>query len=694
MAAKTLLKGTGKHRRAARGQGIAWSPRLIVRFRDDVNIPYHPNDIGQYLDTLGAGSWNRLSELHPQGKLKFRSLFTSVSPARLQELVNLAVQRDGAYQPPNFQAFCACEFSTLTQAPAMISYLRAWGPVRSVYFDPPGGDPVVNPADDDYWPDQGYLDPAPDGIDVEYAWNLPGGDGAGQHLIDLEQGWTLDHEDLIAHGATLLYGNLKDRSRSHGTSVLGEVCGVDNDRGCIGVAPNVGSVNVVSYFGAGKTRAEAILTAIDSLPFGGVLLVEAQLDEVTVGGKTWFAMPVEVLEAEFEAIRLATALGITVVAAAGNGGNDLDTFADALGNQVLNRTSVGFRDSGAILVAAASATAPHQPWVAPPPAPPVVVTNYGSRIDCYAWGEQITSTASGNAADTTSYTGNFAGTSAAAPIIAGAALVVQGLADAGSQYQFSAWQMRALLTDSATSTPSNDPANDRIGVMPNLRAIAEADVLRAAPDVYVRDFIGDIGDHHTDPICVSPDVIVRPDATLPNAAPDPQTAYGEGSGTEDSVMLGSQATAGQDNYVYVRVRNRGGLDAANVTAKVYWSPPTTLVAPDLWTLIGETVIPTVLSGRVLTVSNAIHWPAVDVPPTGHYCFITLVGTAADPVPAPADFLNWTNYENFIRNNNNVTWHNFNVVGIQPEVGERRGSGSSSTSWPRVRRIGRGTWRSM
>jgi hypothetical protein len=199
--------------------------------------------------------------------------------------------------------------------------------------------------------------------------------------------------------------------------------------------------------------------------------------------------------------------------------------------------------------------------------------------------------------------------------------------------------------------------------MPNLAAIANSPALNVGSDVYVRDFIGDLGDPHVDVISVSPDVIL-----LPAVEPNPQFTFGEGSGTENNVTLGSQAQAGQDNYIYVRVRNRGGSDAANVTAAVYWSPPATLVTPDLWHPIGQTVIGNVPSGRVLTVSNAIVWSSVDIPATGHYCFVALVGNAADPAPAPADFMDWTNFERFIRSSNNVTWHNFDVVDNQPIQG--------------------------
>ena len=48
--------------------------------------------------------------------------------------------------------------------------------------------------------------------------------------------------------------------------------------------------------------------------------------------------------------------------------------------------------------------------------------SFGSRIDCYAWGENVT-TADG--ADNKSYVNNFHGTSAASAIVAGAAILVQ-----------------------------------------------------------------------------------------------------------------------------------------------------------------------------------------------------------------------------------------------------------------------------
>ena len=186
--------------------------------------------------------------------------------------------------------------------------------------------------------------------------------------------------------------------------------------------------------------------------------------------------------------------------------------------------------------------------------------------------------------------------------------------------------------------------------MPNLRAIIDGMVLNLSPDIYLRDFVGDNGDPHLGAISSSPDIILRP-----MAVPDPQAAFGAGSGTENDVTLGYEAESGQDNFVYVRVRNRGGTAASSVAATVYWAPPSTLLTPDLWTLLGTAMLPTVPTGDLLTVSDTIVWPAAAIPAPGHYCFVSILNTPRDPGPTPADLMDWNNFTTFIRSNNNVTW---------------------------------------
>jgi hypothetical protein len=198
--------------------------------------------------------------------------------------------------------------------------------------------------------------------------------------------------------------------------------------------------------------------------------------------------------------------------------------------------------------------------------------------------------------------------------------------------------------------------------MPDLAQILQT-VLGVAPDVYLRDFVGDNGAPHAGPISLSPDIVLRK-----GAEPNPQAAFGAGSGTENIDTLGQEAEGGQDNFLYVRMLNRGGNAATNVNATVYWSPVATLVTPSLWTLVGSTQVPTVAAGNQLTVSNAIVWPSAQVPGPGHYCFVGLLDTAGDPAPLLADLLDWNNFRRFIRENNNVTWRNFNVVDNVPPPG--------------------------
>lgn len=634
----------GVHRnRSARG----YSPRVIVKFFDETELPYDDR-VERNLDSLHAGAWCKLKERFPG--VSIRPMLTSLKPNRIRQLVDEAVRRDDAYRPPNFLTYFVVDSPIGINAEDLVKAILAWKLVQTAYVDPPGLDSAVNAGDDPYSGNQGYLYQAPAGINAEFAWGLAGGDGAGQNFIDLEQGWTLDHEDLIALGASLLYGDLRDLSRPHGTNVLGVVCAVDNNIGGIGIAPNVGSVDVVSYYGYGRTRPDAIFAAMEKLPYGGVLLLEAQLAPITIGGISYSNLPIEALDAEFEAIRLTTALGITVVEAAGNGANDLDAIMDTSGNQVFKQS---FRNSGAILVGAASFANQHAC---------MSISNYGSRIDCYAWGERVCTCSSTTASpfSTNDYTSGFDGTSSASAIIAGAALVVQGIAEMNLGFRFSALQMRAVLGDPATGTASSDHASYPIGVMPDLRAIINSNAIGLSPDVYIRDSVADIGEPHTGTISTSPDIILRQMAEA-----TPQAAFGEGSGTENSETLGSTAGTGQDHFIYVRVRNRGGSDAANVRADVFWSPVATLITPDLWTPVGSIVIPNVQAGNVLTVSNAIKWPAAAIPSAGHYCFVGLIGSATDPAPSLPDLLDWSRFQDLIRNNNNITWRNFNVVDNEP-----------------------------
>ncbi|MEO1139015.1 MAG: S8 family peptidase [Pseudomonadota bacterium] len=622
--------------------------KIIIRLHDSIQVQ-DPERTVKLIQSDGLGPWSKLVEAFPG--LRIRPRWKAVKAGQVRELIEKATQMDSTYRPgpilQYFEVICPND----TKPREVLKTLLGWSMIVDAFVAPEPQTPPVTPADDPRWGNQGYLDPAPEGIDAEFAWTIAGGDGAGQNFVDIEWGWTLNHEDLIAHGATLLSG-LNNGFEGHGTAVLGEVAAVDNTIGCVGITPELASVNVIGQWRTATDFdiADAILDACGRMGFGDVLLLEAHTN---YNGFT--LIPVEAFTDTFEMIRLATALGIIVVEAGGNGGEDLDLVTNPGGENFFDPTDAAFRDSGAIIVGAASAAAPHTR---------LGFSSHGARVDCYGWGEGIDTTGDGwNGTSTTAYTGSFGGTSGASPIVTGAALSVQGMVEAASGTRLSPAQMRAVLTNPATGTASADPATDRIGVMPNLRAIIEDGQFNMRPDIYIRDFVGDDGDPHSSAISASPDVILVPATVV-----DPQAAFGEGSGTEALNNLGYEATDGQDNFIYVRAKNRGGSDAAGASAQVFWSPVSTLVTPDLWTSVGTLALPNLPTGDTLVATGPITWADADIPAPGHYCFVAILNHGQDPGPTPADFLDWDNFRAFIRNNNNVTWRNFNVVPNTPPPG--------------------------
>lgn len=255
---------------------------------------------------------------------------------------------------------------------------------------------------------------------------------------------------------------------------------VDNTIGGVGAAPAADAAVVGVQRGSTfQNYPAAILDATSRMSAGEIMLLEIQVLN-DAGNQYW---PVELYPAEFDAIRAATASGIVVVEPAGNGvivngttgsaGVNLDSvvslpfpYEDEPAGAYLNPNSPDYRgDSGAILVGASVSTLPHAK---------TVWSNYGARVDVHAWGENVISSScvppsSGGGCDDTYLP--FGGTSAAAPIVAGAALSVQGMLVANGKPRLNSVQMRALLK--IGGTPTSDPQNGNIGVQPNLRALID-----------------------------------------------------------------------------------------------------------------------------------------------------------------------------------------------------------------------------
>jgi hypothetical protein len=334
--------------------------------------------------------------------------------------------------------------------------------------------PVDSADANPYYHDQGFLNAKPQGIGAREAWASAGCGGSGVKVIDLEAGWILTHQDLPA--PKLLYGDngFADQyvSGNHGAAALGIIAGVNNTLGIIGIAPNLDSLHAVSHYDAsiktGLHVADAIAAAINFLDPGDILLLEVQRSD---GGKVY---PTEIDSADLHAIRLAAAYGIIVIEAAGNGGQNLDAWSDATDQHSLKVNASAYSDSGAIMVGAASAPAQgdtagftgHQRYY---------TSNFGSRVNVYAWGERIYTagygTIAGQSGSVDSYTSNFGQTSGASAIIAGAAALVQSWHKSAFGATLTPAAMRQILSKPETATPQALAAGDHIGVMPDVGAI-------------------------------------------------------------------------------------------------------------------------------------------------------------------------------------------------------------------------------
>lgn len=358
--------------------------------------------------------------------------------------------------------------------------------------------------------EQRYLNAAPVGIDARWAWTQTNGAGEGVGFVDIERGWFLavdvatamnQHEDLPRIGDRLRLSPNVPRdmdlslcpspSRHHGTAVVGVVAGTDNGVGIVGVAPNVASVEVVSHISGGVPGnvENAIDRVLPYMAAGDVLLIE--WNDVRQGTPN---LPAEVNDDTFAAIGRAIAKGVIVIEPAGNFNVPLDTI------NILNPAHSMFRDSGAIVVGAcnmpdeqgngrtrwvgkaadyppASSFPSFLPNCNPPGLPPMFPgSNFGERVDCYAWGEGVVTAGygwAGGSTPTNSYTNRFGGTSAAAPIVAGAAVLLQGLHKHIKGRPLTPAEMRTVLRTHGTSQQPMG-ATEKIGIMPDVRKAADA----------------------------------------------------------------------------------------------------------------------------------------------------------------------------------------------------------------------------
>jgi hypothetical protein len=441
---------------------------VVLKFAEGADVVLSD---GAFASPSGKFDTKRVNEAIAAQKGRPAPAFAH-KPEDLRALAQKAELRSGREQA-DLHLYFDVRVPKGTPTVDLLNALNAEGVVEIAYAAPIGEEPGHQATTPNYEGAQGYTDPAPGGVNSDYANTVAGGNGSGVRIVDVERGWNFGHEDI---SSSLISGANRPGSANHGTAVLGEMVGTSNGFGVTGMVPGASAraSSACRVLSAGEcstySLAQAVVDAVahlvgDGIP-AGIILIEQHF---SVGG--WGYLPVEVYQAEYDALAAATGAGITVVEAAGNGGNNLDAYTDGGGNALFDPS---YRDSGAIMVGAGCA--PTAAACADRTA--LSFSNFGKRVDVQGWGHMVTTAGYGDlfgidgVANNANryYTSGFNGTSSASPIVTGAAAALLGRSVALWGSPMSPWNVRSLLRSTGTAQPAGDAAVKPIGPRPNLHA--------------------------------------------------------------------------------------------------------------------------------------------------------------------------------------------------------------------------------
>lgn len=311
----------------------------------------------------------------------------------------------------------------------------------------------IMPVTTNFEPSQTYINANP-GVNMEYAWNL-GLNGSGIRIRDIEYGFNKNHEELVDRNAFVFPGMTISSSASlgyteHGTAAIGVMYADKGNYGISGMANGASELILFpEWQQTGYERVIAVSAAIQNSVAGDIVLYEMQ----TYGAQGSFCAA----EYDFPVWSLtkaATDAGIIVVAAAGNGSENLDAvpYADYRDRG----------DSGAIIVGGGKANTTHNR---------IASSTYGTRVDVQGWAENVRTCGYGNVITiggdfNQGYT-DFGGTSSAAAIVASCTVVLQSYYHGLSGNYLTSSQMRYILKQ--TGIPQGTGVFGNIGPLPNMQ---------------------------------------------------------------------------------------------------------------------------------------------------------------------------------------------------------------------------------
>lgn len=446
---------------------------LSVKFRDDLKV----RPVGGSVTSAVNADLSAVLAVRAQYGLTFAPS-SDLPQADLDFLETRAAQMSGVGQPDLAGMMQVLGPAATIEAAArdlLALWETEWVEFEMLDPDPPCMDlyPSTPPyfAPGNVWDSYHYEHPDP-GLNMTCAWTY-GGRGQDAQISDCEYGFmrvpnapppSTVHEDLCnvnsPYPASCLHGGHQDRA-NHGLAVLGMMFALDSEYGWTGLVPDATARFYSEWSGCSSSRGQAIERgARDSLP-GDIILLEMQ---TTVSGQPQNAyVPAEIALGVWARTRNATDQGIIVVAAAGNGGVDLDRTDVPQYNEYRSRNLLN-GDTRAILVGAGTPDSNHDR---------LPFSTFGQRINVQAWGHSVFTLGYIDTVVTTnpdplqSYTAGFAGTSSATAMVAGAAAALQSVRSSHGLEKLTPLEMRQLLIETGIPQGAVTTAQ-HIGPFPNL----------------------------------------------------------------------------------------------------------------------------------------------------------------------------------------------------------------------------------
>jgi len=313
----------------------------------------------------------------------------------------------------------------------------------------------IPPKTPNYQQNQTYIQANP-GVNMQYAWNQ-GVFGQGISVRDVEYGMSVTHEELTDpkfSNQLALHSAVTPDFIDHGTAVAGIIAADNGSYGITGMQHGIPEYKVYPEYSViqGYNRLFAVNSAINQSTAGDVILFELQMYGANYSTNSPNYVPAEYTNSIWDVTKAATSAGIHIVAAAGNGDQNLDH------SSYLSYNNRG--DSGALIVGAGTSTTAHSR---------LSFSTYGQRLNVQGWGVNVLTTGYGNYAllgndPNQSYT-MFSGTSSATPVVASCVIALLSRAKQ-SNYNLSPAEVRSILV--STGIPQGGNTAQKIGPLPNM----------------------------------------------------------------------------------------------------------------------------------------------------------------------------------------------------------------------------------